>query len=71
MRADRPFVRRLKKDGVSYLMMAPYLSLFIVFTVIPVCYAIALSFTSFNLFQAPRFLLLKTTERCFCTTKCF
>ena len=58
MRSDKPLPARLKKDSVSYLMMAPYLTLFIVFTVIPVCYAIGLSFTSFNLFEAPRFLLL-------------
>ncbi len=57
-RAEKPLMKRLKKDCVSYLMMAPYLTLFIVFTVIPVVYAIWLSFTSFNLFQPPRFLFL-------------
>ncbi len=49
---------RLKKDRVSYMMLAPYLSLFIVFTVVPVAYAIMLSFTSFNLFETPRFVFL-------------
>ncbi|MBR4234766.1 MAG: sugar ABC transporter permease [Clostridia bacterium] len=57
-RAEKPLMKRLKKDCVSYMMMAPYLTLFIVFTVIPVVYAIWLSFTSFNLFQPPRFLFL-------------
>ncbi len=49
---------RLKAGKVSYLMLAPYLTLFLVFTVVPVLYAIVLSFTSYNLFEAPRFVFL-------------
>ena len=56
--AKESFVARLKKDRVSYMMLAPYVTLFIVFTVIPVLYSIALSFTSYNLFEAPRFVFL-------------
>ncbi len=54
----KSFVCRLKKDRVSYMMLAPYLTLFIVFTVVPVLYSIGLSFTSYNLFEAPRFVFL-------------
>ena len=56
--AKESFVARLKRDRISYMMLAPYLTLFIVFTVVPVLYSIALSFTSYNLFEAPRFVFL-------------
>lgn len=46
---------RMRKSKVSYLMLAPYMTLFIVFTVAPVLFSMGLSFTSFNLFEAPRF----------------
>ncbi len=52
------FRAKLRRDRVSYLMLAPYLTLFIVFTVIPVLYSMVLSFTSYNLFEAPRFVFL-------------
>lgn len=51
-------LRQWKKNRVSYLMLAPYLTLFIIFTVLPVFISIFLSFTSYNLFEAPRFALL-------------
>ena len=44
----------IRKNKVSYLMLAPYMTLFILFTVAPVLISIGLSFTSFNLFEAPR-----------------
>ena len=52
------FLSRLRRDRVSYFMLGPYLLLFIIFTVIPVLYSIGLSFTSYNLFEAPRFVFL-------------
>ena len=39
----------------SYVMMGPYLIIFLIFTVIPVAAAIVLSFTDFNMLQWPRF----------------
>lgn len=56
---------RLRQDRVSYLMLAPYLTLFIIFTVIPVLYSIVLSFTSYNLFEAPRFVFLDNYRNLF------
>jgi multiple sugar transport system permease protein len=56
---------RLRRDRVSYMMLAPYLTLFIVFTVIPVLYSIVLSFTSYNLFEAPRFVFLDNYRNLF------
>ncbi len=58
MRSKQTFWERLRKDRVSYMMVAPYLVLFIVFTVVPVLYSIFLSFTSYNLFEAPKFVFL-------------
>lgn len=49
-------LREMKKRRNSYLMVAPYMLLFIVFTVIPVIAAVALSFTSFNMMSAPKFV---------------
>ncbi|MGE5528331.1 MAG: carbohydrate ABC transporter permease [Patescibacteria group bacterium] len=48
------FLHQLWKDRVSYLFMAPFLIFFILFTIIPILYAIGLSFTHFNMLEAPR-----------------
>ncbi len=48
--------RRIAKNGVSYAMLAPFMICFIIFTVLPVLAAIALSFTNFNMLEAPTFL---------------
>ncbi len=47
------------------MMLAPYLLLFIVFTVIPVAISMGLSFTSFDLFEAPRFVFLDNYRNLF------
>ena len=49
MKAER--MSQWKKDRISYLMLAPYLLLFLLFTVVPVFISIGLSFTSYNLFE--------------------
>ena len=46
----------LKRNGTGYLLMLPYLAVFAVFTVWPVVMSLVLSFTSYNVFEAPRFL---------------
>jgi multiple sugar transport system permease protein len=46
----------VRKSAASYALMAPFLILFIVFTLVPVFSAIFLSFTSFNSLQAPRWV---------------
>ncbi len=51
-------MQEMRKNRVSYLMLAPFLTLFIVFTVAPVLISMGLSFTSYNLFESPRFVLL-------------
>lgn len=46
----------LKKNYQGYLLMVPYLLIFITFTVWPVVMSLGLSFTTYNVFQAPKFL---------------
>jgi len=45
----------MKQNKQSYFLMAPYFILFFTFTVLPVMMAIGLSFTTFNILQAPQF----------------
>jgi multiple sugar transport system permease protein len=45
---------RILRSGPSYALMAPFLLVFAAFTVIPVFAAVFLSFTSFNMLQAPK-----------------
>lgn len=46
------FVRFIKKNWIGYLFLAPFIILFVTFTVIPVGYAFYLSFTNFNMLQS-------------------
>lgn len=46
----------LKMNYQGYVLMIPYLLVFFTFTVWPVISAIALSFTSYNVFESPKFL---------------
>jgi multiple sugar transport system permease protein len=44
---------QMKRNWVGYVMVAPFLIMFIAFTVVPVVLSILLSFTSFNMLQLP------------------
>lgn len=46
----------LNRESTSYFMMAPFLILFSVFTVIPVLATIVISFTNFNVLETPDFV---------------
>ena len=48
------FKEYMKINGQYYLMLAPFMILFFIFTVIPVISAIGLSFTYFNMLEFPR-----------------
>lgn len=61
--AKEPLWTRVKKSKYSYAMMAPYFILFFAFTVLPVVISIALSFTNFNMLEAPTFVGLKNYMR--------
>ena len=46
----------IRQNYRGYLLMLPYLLIFVTFTVWPVISAIGLSLTSFNVFESPKFL---------------
>ena len=55
----------MKKNKVAYLMVAPYMLIFTLFTVVPVVLSIVISFTDFNLLQTPNFVFLDNYIRLF------
>src|SRR5690554_4239564 len=52
----KPLRRKLYLNRTLYLMMLPYVILFALFTVIPVVMSFLLSFTYFNILEAPRYI---------------
>ncbi len=58
-------LRQMKKKKHCYLFLAPFFILFLLFTVVPVLMAMGLSFTSFNVFEAPKFVGLKNYVQLF------
>lgn len=65
MKSLKRFCKRLYADRTSYIMIAPFMLCFLVFTVIPVVAAIALSFTDFNMMQTPNFVGLQNYRTLF------
>ena len=55
----------MKKNKVAYLMVAPYMLIFTLFTVVPVLLSIVISFTDFNLLQTPNIVFLDNYIRLF------
>ena len=55
----------IKKNKVSYLMMAPFLTLFCLFTVLPILSSMVLSFTYFNMLEFPQWRGLYNYVRLF------
>ena len=58
-------LKEMKKNWVAYLMVAPYMLIFSCFTVLPVFFSIALSFTDFNLLQVPNIVWIDNYIRLF------
>ena len=50
--------KEMKRNKVAYLMVAPYMILFLIFTVFPVTLSIIISFTNFNMLEMPDFVFL-------------
>ena len=48
--------KNLKNSRASYAMMAPYLLIFLTFTIIPVVVGFALSFTNYDMLLSPKFV---------------
>lgn len=58
-------LREAKNNKHSYILLAPYMVLFTVFTVVPVLISILLSFTYFNMLEFPRFIGWQNYTRLF------
>ena len=48
----------VKRNKTAYFMIAPFMILFFIFTIIPVALSLVLSFTSFNLLEWPKFIFM-------------
>lgn len=59
------------KSRTSYAMLAPFALLFLLFTIIPVCAAICISFTSFDMVNSPVFVGVKNYMRLFLNDEIF
>ena len=57
--------KEMKRNRVGYFMVAPFMFLFTLFTILPVVISIVLSFTDFNLLQMPTFLWFENYTRLF------
>ncbi len=58
-------LKEMARNKTAYLMIAPFMLLFLVFTVFPVFLSIALSFTQFNLLEFPDFIFMDNYIRLF------
>ncbi|MBQ9084533.1 MAG: sugar ABC transporter permease [Clostridia bacterium] len=61
----------MKNNKTAYFMLAPFLLLFIIFTVLPVLLSIILSLTDFNMLQFPHFMGLSNFTRLFLDDEIF
>ena len=57
--------KEMKRNKVAYLMVAPYMLIFTLFTVVPVLLSIVISFTDFNLLEMPNFVFFDNYIRLF------
>ena len=51
--------KEMKRNWIAYVMVAPYMILFTIFTVLPVLLSVVLSFTDFNMLEFPGFVFLE------------
>ena len=57
--------KEIKRNKTAYLMIFPFMLLFFVFTVLPVVFSMALSFTEFNLLEPPKIVGMDNYIRLF------
>ena len=63
--------QEMKNNKTAYFMLAPFLILFIIFTVLPVMLSIFLSLTNFNMLQLPSFVGIDNFMRLFLNDEIF
>lgn len=56
MKQGSDLLKRIKKYRICYAMMLPFIVVFFVFTVFPVIASVILSFSRYNVFEAPVFI---------------
>ena len=61
----------IRKNKECYLMLAPFMILFIIFTVVPVLMSVPIGFTDFNMVQKPNFTGLSNYTALFLSDKIF
>lgn len=61
----------IKRNWIGYLFLLPFFVLFSIFVVAPVGYAFVLSFTDYNMLQAPNFVGLNNYKLLFLDDKVF
>ena len=54
-------LKEMKRNWVAYLMVAPYMLIFTLFTLVPVVLSIFMSFTDFNMLEVPNIVYLDNT----------
>jgi len=52
-------LKEMRQNWVAYVMVAPYMILFTLFTIVPVVLSIFISFTDFNMLEMPNIVWLK------------
>ena len=63
--------KEIKKNKSCYAMLAPFMILFIVFTVVPVVMSLPLGFTDFNMVEKPKFVGLSNFKALLFSDKTF
>lgn len=58
-------LKEMKRNWFAYVMLAPYYIIFLTFTIIPVVVSLVLSFTEFNMLEAPTFVFMDNYIRLF------
>lgn len=61
----------MKRNKACYAMLAPFMLLFLVFTIIPVVMSLPMGFTDFNMAQTPKFVGLSNYTTLFLSDKIF
>ncbi len=65
VKKERSFFKRLYKDRACYMMIAPFMAAFMIFTVIPTIASLVLGMTDFNMLQTPHFVGLNNYRTMF------
>lgn len=70
-RKKRSLWRSVRKNKSCYLMLAPFMIFFIIFTVVPVVMSLPIGFTNFNMVQPPEYVGLSNYTTLFLSDKVF